>query len=171
MDEEGALLAERVVDLGSRQRAPPDAPETGEEKIYAGEKERAMSVKVRYEDGEQVPAVNVKPPPLFHRLPADLQAAPQSVIDSAFEEVAREWWEDVAPGIATRILKTAFKEYEPEVRQVGRSGGHLAVFGIGTPDDWSVKQDSAWTRFEKAIKKSIQVAEKTFHERIREIMQ
>jgi len=162
VDEEGALLAERVVDLGSRQRAPPDAPETGEEKIYAGEKERAMSVKVRYEDGEQVPAVN---------LPADLQAAPQSVIDSAFEEVAREWWEDVAPGIATRILKTAFKEYEPEVRQVGRSGGHLAVFGIGTPDDWSVKQDSAWTRFEKAIKKSIQVAEKTFHERIREIMQ
>lgn len=125
------------------------------------------SVKTRYEDGEECPAVNVKPPPLFYRMPVELQALPQESINAAFEDVAREWWESVAPHLATRCLKSAFKVH-PETRQVGRSGGHLVVCGLRPVTEWNARQLAAWHRFEKAIKKSMLDAEKHMHDLLKD---
>jgi hypothetical protein len=129
------------------------------------------SVKTRYEDGEQLPAINVKPPPLYHRMPDAVRSMPESYTQAAFERVARDWWDMVAPDLAQHHLHSAFKGSDPQVRQVGRSGGWLVVEGLGDPAEWTVRQDRAWDRFEKAIKKSMFTAEKRWHEEMLEMVE
>ncbi len=131
---------------------------------------QANGVNVRYEGRHYVPAVNVKPPRLFHRLPAALQAADQAIIDAAFESVRRVWWSTVPQSLATEHLKPAFPGDEPEAQAAGRSEGWVAVLGIGKPDDWSAKQLAAWAMFERAIAESIVAAELMFQEEIRDRM-
>jgi hypothetical protein len=51
---------------------------------------------------------------------------------NAAEEIAREtWWDDVIA-----FAREHFGDYV-QVYGEGRSGGHLVVHGIGTPDEWT----------------------------------
>lgn len=126
------------------------------------------SVKTRWEDGEAVPAVCVKPPPLYHRIPADLrERADQRIIDDAFESVAQQWWDMVPQEHADYFLRPAHRGSHPIARSAGRSSGWVVVSGIGSPSDWTERQVRAWGRFAAAIKKSMEQAEQDFHEEIR----
>lgn len=125
---------------------------------------------IRHEDGETMPVVNVKVRPLHRHLPPDLRDVSESVSEGAYESVQQQWWEDTAPYLADQCLRAAFKGMQPEVRQYGRSGGWLAVAGIGAPDVWTARQMKAWARFEREIKTSMGVAEALFHDEIRERM-
>lgn len=130
-------------------------------------RESIASVATRFEDGEQVPAINVKPPLLYHRMPAELQSVSADIRNEAFEEVKDEWWDLVAPDLAQHYLFPAFDE-QLGVRKAGRNAGWLIVVGIGSPEGWSAKQLKAWHRFEKAVKQSMLDAEKEWHRQIRE---
>lgn len=125
-----------------------------------------MLIRVRFEDGNYMPAVNVKPPALHRRLPADLADAPQWAIDAAFEMVKDQWWDSIPQELTDEHLKPAFKGCQPHARGAGRSRGWVAVEGIGIPGDWTTDQVGAWSRFEEAMGQSIVDAEKMFHQEI-----
>lgn len=119
-------------------------------------------VSVRREDGEIVPSINVKPPPLFDRIPKTLRdRAPQRLIDRAYERAAMDFWADA------RHYVDSFFGRGTRADQVGRSGGHLIVRGLGDPSEWTPKEIKNWLRFEKAVKKLMTEAEKNFHGYIR----
>jgi hypothetical protein len=126
-------------------------------------------VHIRHEDGRWVPALNVKPPPLFRRLPAELQAVDPATRELAYEVVRSSWWTMIPQTLADMHLATAFPGNIPEARPSGRSEGWLAVHGIGTPQDWTPLQFEAWEAFASAIAESMDAAELEFHDEIREL--
>lgn len=129
------------------------------------------SVQTRYHNGEYVPAVNVKPPLLYRRLPAELQADHlESIRNDAYEMVAEQWWSDTPDYCADKCFKSAFKNCTWSTSAAGRSNGWVVVYGLGVTHDWKAKQHRAWACFEKAIKKSMLDAEKMWHDEIRERM-
>lgn len=142
--------AERSAPRGSRPRRP-------------------VGVTVRTEDGESLPSINVKPPPLYYSIPEDLRKrASESTINAAFESVQEYWWGYAAPHIAWNYLSSEpFSGASPEVSSAGRSGGHLVVRGLGDVYAWTPAQVRAWEDFEAAIKESMVEAERLFHEEIR----
>src|SRR3990167_750668 len=123
-------------------------------------------VAVRLEDGEIVPAVNVKLPPLYYRMPAELQAVDGRTRYAAYENVAQSWWETVPQALADYLLNPVFRGMRPVALPTGRSNGWVVVRGIGAPDEWSEVQQHAWAEFVAAIKSSMAQAEKDFHEEI-----
>ena len=120
-----------------------------------------MSVKTRYENGQTVPALSVK---VRHHiaLPAGYEHVGDDITSAAFESVQRDWWEIELPHLAEKCLKAAFKGDRPDAQAAGRSAGWVVVYGIGEPDNWNARQDKAWDRFEKAVKKSMKDAEKLY---------
>jgi hypothetical protein len=124
-------------------------------------------VSMRREDNGNFPAVNVKPAPLWPRLPADLQAVDQKIIDRAFEKVQADWWMMTPQDLAETCFAAPFKGATPVAKQVGRGGGWVIVEGLRDAAEWNQKQRAAWARFEKAIHKSMLDAEQLFHEEIR----
>lgn len=125
------------------------------------------SIRVRFEDGVYVPAVNVKPRVV--PLPSDLQSATDDVRQRAFDRVAEAWWGSVPGETADLCFRAAFKGCKWDGRRVGRSGGWLAVFNIGKPEDWNARQLKAWERFEKLIDASMAQAERDYQEELRKI--
>lgn len=131
-------------------------------------------MNTRIENGKHLPAVNVKPPLLYQRLPDDLKAVSEKVRNAVYARIESEWWEMTAQAIADDTLTRTFCPLplvsKPNVCAAGRSNGWIVVENIGDPEKWNGKQRKAWEKFEKTIKASILDAEKQWHEGIREAL-
>lgn len=126
-------------------------------------------VHIRYEDGQYVPAVCVKVRGrLLDRVPRDVRDAPDAVRSAAYEYVVADWWQGTPQELVREYLAEPFRGCKVEARGVGRSSGWVAVFGIGTPGDWTRKQLDAWRAFEAQIASTIDDAESLFVDEVRE---
>lgn len=127
---------------------------------------RASSVRVRVVANQAVPAVNVKVPPLYWRLPEDVRDQDKNSL--IFDRVAEDWWDRVPQDVADACFAAPFRGMRWSTHQDGRSNGWLVVTGIGDPLTWNQKKIAAWVRFEKMIKRSMEQAEATYVEKVRE---
>jgi len=71
----------------------------------------------------------------------------------AFDSAQERFWED-----AQELAEHLFTWQTVEVCSLGRSGGHLAVDGIGIPEEWDQDELELWQDFEKGVKENIEYA-------------
>ena len=71
----------------------------------------------------------------------------------AFDSARERFWED-----AQELAEHLFTWQTVKVYAMGRSGGHLAVDGIGIPEEWDQDELELWQEFEKGIKENIEYA-------------
>ena len=145
-------------------------------KTGKGRKTASKEPTIYTERGQRLPAVDVRTPPLYFRLPLKLRSPNtsnrragiplyQPIYDAAFEKVQQDWWDKYPASLAERYLSSAFSgQLAPE--QSGVTSGFMTVRGIGSPSQWTPAQHQAWLEYEEAARRSVDDAEKDYHKEI-----